>query len=115
MPLCERVHGRRWNAFGILLASAILNALSFFLTMRWKQALSFLLGFVLLHTCLGIMLNRYQLSGTLELLLMGTAFLGPLVRHEVALDSATATKHNVDGNLAAMSPKRDSQQLLPSA
>ena len=86
-----------------MLASILLNALSFLFTMRWKLALPFFLGFVLSHAGLGIALNRYQLSGTLELLLMGTALLAPLainavllLRHEVTLDSAS-TKHNIDG------------------
>jgi hypothetical protein len=103
-PHCERTHGKHWNAFAIMLASILLNALSFLFTMRWKLALPFLLGFVLLHVGLGIALNRNQLSGTLELLLMGTALLAPLainavllLRHELTLGSATATKHNIDG------------------
>ena len=103
-PHCGRTHGRHWNAFAIMLGSILLNALSFLFTMRWKLALPLLLGFVLLHAGLGIALNRNQLSETLELLLSGTAFLAPLainavllLRHEVSLDSATATKHKIDG------------------
>ena len=33
-PNCHGLHGRRWNIRGLVFASFILNALSFFFTMR---------------------------------------------------------------------------------
>lgn len=98
-PHCKRIHGKPWNASAIVLASVLLNALSFLFTIRFKHALSLVLGFVLLFAALSVALDRVQLSETVKLLLLGAALLGPLainsvllLRHEMALKVASALK-----------------------
>jgi hypothetical protein len=98
-PHCNGIYGKPWRPFAILLLSLVLNALSFFLTLRWKAALPLLLAFALLASVVRPALNRGQLSPTLEDLIMGMFLLGPLIinsvlvlRHEMALKTATVLR-----------------------
>jgi hypothetical protein len=45
-PHCKGMHGKPWRAYAILLASVLLNALSFFFTLRWRWALPLFSAFV---------------------------------------------------------------------
>jgi len=98
-PHCEQIHGKPWNAPVTLLASVLLNAFSFFCTLRWRQALPLFMGFLLLSGIGSFVLDRGQLSETLKLVLLGMAFLGPLainsvllLQHEIALKKASAIR-----------------------
>jgi hypothetical protein len=101
-PNCGQLHGKSWNAYRTVLASVFLNALSFFLTMRRKQALLCFVVFAILLAGLSVALERGRLSGASELVLLGVSFLGPfainsmlLLRHETALKSALAVSHQL--------------------
>jgi len=98
-PYCERVHGKPWRAYPTLLASVLLNGISFFFTMRWKHALPWFVGFALLFVSISFVLDRGQLPETLSLALLGVAFMGPLavnsvllLRHEMALKAASVVR-----------------------
>lgn len=102
-PHCEGIHGKPWRAYVILLASVLLNALSFFLTMRWRWALPLFVGFTVLAGLVGFALDHDQLYEVLKLVLLTTVLLGPLainsvllVRHEMVLKAASViqTKSN---------------------
>jgi hypothetical protein len=95
-PHCEGIHGRPWRAYMILLASVLLNGISFFFTLRWRWALPLFLGFTVLAGFVGFALDRGQLSETLKLALLSAVFLGPLainsvllLQHEMALKTAS--------------------------
>jgi hypothetical protein len=98
-PHCGGIHGKPWIAYWILLASVLLNAFSFFLTLRWKQALPLFLGFVVFAVVASLALDRGQISETFKLALLVTFFLGPLavnsvllLKHEIALKTASAIR-----------------------
>jgi hypothetical protein len=98
-PNCGEIYGKPWSPHWTLLASVLLNAFSFFLTMRWKRALPLFLGFALLGVIASVALNRGQLGETSKLVLLATFFLGPLtvnsvllLRHEVALKTASVVR-----------------------
>jgi len=98
-PHCEGIHGKPWRAYVILLASVLLNALSFFFTLRWRWALPLFFGFTVLAGFVGLALDRGQLSETLKLALLTTVFLGPLainsvllLQHEMALKAASVIR-----------------------
>lgn len=97
-PHCKGIHGKPWST-SILLLSVLLNAFSFFLTLRWRRALPLFLGFILLHGFVGFALKHGQLSEMLELVLLATVLLGPLainsvllVQHEMALKTASVIR-----------------------
>jgi len=96
-PYCKQVHGKSWRAYPTLLASILLNGISFFFTMRWRHALPWFMAFVLLFVSVSVVLDRGQLPETLSLALLGVALMGPLavnsvllLRHEMALKAASA-------------------------
>jgi hypothetical protein len=98
-PYCGGVHGKPWNASITLLASILLNGLSFFLTLRWKRALPLFLGFALLFAGVSLALDRGNLPETLKLVLLGTFISGPLainsvllLQHEMALMAASTSQ-----------------------
>lgn len=98
-PHCEGIHGKPWRAYVILLGSVLLNALSFFFTLRWKWAFPLFLGFILLHGFVWFELDQGQLSEMLKLVLLTSLFLGPLainsfllLQHEMALKTASVIR-----------------------
>jgi hypothetical protein len=90
-PSCHGFHGRRWNIRGLVFASFLLNALSFFFTMRPGKALAVIAVWVAAFWL--IMPRTEGWPEWAEALAFGALMLGPviinavlLVRHQIDLD-----------------------------
>jgi hypothetical protein len=95
-PHCSGVHGRSWRVYYYALASLLLNALSFFVTMRWKRALPLALAFGLGFLVADQIEKHLAVSQGVLLIVYGLLLLGPLIvntvlilRHEMALGAST--------------------------
>ena len=95
-PYCEGLYGTCWSLNRTLLASLFLNAFSFFFVLRWKRALPWFLGFVLLAAITNFAVDRDYGSQMFQMVLVGICVLGPmavnsvfLMQHEMALRTAT--------------------------
>jgi len=90
-PSCHGFHGRRWSIRGLIFASFLLNALSFFFTMRPARAAFAVAVWV---TAAWLLLPRSESwPDWAQATLFGAFILGPvvinaalLVRHQIDLD-----------------------------
>lgn len=90
-PHCRGFHGRRWNVRALAFASLMLNALSFFFTMRPWRAVLMLVGWIAFFGLVLPAAERWP--DAVQVLAFGIAMLGPmvinallLIRHQVDLD-----------------------------
>lgn len=95
-PHCGGIHGKPWRIYWILLASLLINAFSFFTTLRWKSALSLCVLFLGGFYVLSVIESRFRLSQSAMLYAWGVLLLGPFIinavvvlRHESLLNTAS--------------------------
>ncbi len=95
-PYCGGIHGKRWRVYSILLASLLLNGISFFTTMRWKRALPLCLVFIGGFFADDQFTRHWPVPQTAELAIAAALLLGPLainavlvLRHEMVMDTAS--------------------------
>jgi hypothetical protein len=93
-PSCHRNHGKRWSIRAIALASFLLNAVSFYFTMRPLRATVFLLAWVAAFWL--ILAQVESAPESVQLLAFGALLMGPLlinmallVRHQIHLERQT--------------------------
>jgi len=98
-PHCGNPHGKSWNVPLRLFGSIFLNALGFFFTLRWKQALPLFIVFAAYAAFATRALDDGRWSQTSELIGMSIYFMGPVVvtaflvlRHQSDLKRVAAFK-----------------------
>jgi hypothetical protein len=92
-PHCHGLHGKRWNIGRVLLASFLFNAFSFLFTMRPRNAVLTLVGFIVAAITGNFFLDTFPF---LVQIVVGSALLlGPmlinaviLMKHERDLDES---------------------------
>ena len=94
-PHCGGLHGKRWNIRRVLFASFLFNAFSFLFTMRPRNALLALLGFVVFAVVGDYLLDSDKIPDILEIVGVLVFILGPmlinaivLIKHEHDLDNS---------------------------
>lgn len=94
-PHCRGYHGKPWSIEKPLVAGLFLNALSFFLTMRPRQAIVAIAGFVVACWALVVLAGENQTHDGFTIAAGITIVLGPvvinaiqLVRHQSRLDTS---------------------------
>ena len=102
-PYCHGTNGRHWSFRFVLYSGLLLNALSFFLFMRPRDAFVLLLPYACGFWIWGYLLNRDLLSQTGYLWFAGALFLSPvlvnalvLIHHERALDEKPILQSHSD-------------------
>ena len=96
-PHCHGLHGKRWNIKRVLLASFLFNALSFLFTMRPRNAVLSLLGFIVVAVIGNYFLDRFP--DLFQIALVIVFGFSPmlinaviLIKHERDLDGSAPTK-----------------------
>src|SRR5882672_3537621 len=78
-PHCGGLHGKRWNIRRVLLASFLFNAFSFLFTMRLRNALISLSGFIVLVAVGNYLLDNDKTPFLLEIFAGIVFILGPMI------------------------------------
>lgn len=96
-PHCHGLHGRAWNIRVLALASFLLNAVSFFFTMRPSRAVVAIVAWAAFFWL--VLPRSMAWSANLQAVVFGAFMLGPmlinavlLVRHQVHLDRAPTAR-----------------------
>ena len=92
-PHCHGLHGKRWNIRRVLLASFLFSAFSFLFTMRPRNAVLILLGFIVAAFIGNYILDR--LPDLLQIVIVIVFIFSPmlvnaiiLMKHERDLDNS---------------------------
>ena len=101
-PHCHGLHGKRWSIVRVLSASFLFNAFSFLFTMRLRNAVLTLSGFIVAAAVGNFFLDR--LPDFLQIVAATVFLLGPalinaiiLVKHERDLDESAPPKQTLNG------------------
>ena len=84
-PHCGGLHGKRWNIRRVLLASFLFNAFSFLFTMRLRNALISLSGFIVLVAVGNYLLDNDKTPFLLEIFAGIVFILGPMIINAIVL------------------------------
>jgi uncharacterized paraquat-inducible protein A len=86
-PRCGRLHAKSWGLRVPLIAAAVLNVFSFFFTMRPKQAMSAIVGFLFVDAILVMIADRYASDDdpTVFLACMSIVVMAPVVTNAIVL------------------------------
>lgn len=84
-PHCHALHGKRWNIKVVLMAGFMFHALSFFFTMRPRQAFLSIAGFGLFAFTGNYILDHFQIPDIAAVAGAAVFMLGPLLVNAVLL------------------------------
>jgi hypothetical protein len=96
-PHCHGLHGKRWNIRRVLLASFLFNAFSFLFTMRPRNAVLSLVGFIVVSIIGNYFLDRFP--DLFQIVMVFVFVFSPmlvnaviLMKHERDLDDSAPPK-----------------------
>jgi DNA-directed RNA polymerase subunit RPC12/RpoP len=96
-PHCHGLHGKRWNIRRVLLASFVFNAFSFLFTMRPRNAVLSLVGFIVVAIIGNYFLDRFP--DLFQIVIVIVFVFSPmlinaviLMKHERDLDDSAPPK-----------------------